>query len=716
MLLRRHVSAICVLAALFLLAALTPASAQTLPFWLKIEKVMNNTADLGNLVQSPTGEIWLLERTTGAVKVFWGGQQMATLTVPVTITCQAGVEDAAFAQDYAATGLAFVYYVNSSNHAVVDRVTRGPGSALTLGTRILDLGAVTDDCRPGGGLMVGKDGKLYVSVGDLGLPGEAQSDASLVGKVLRVNPDGTAPADNPTPGSLVWAKGFRNGKGLAYNPDSARLGGTFYLADIGSASAPTAYDELNAVRAGGNYAWNLGSGPYGGYDLPLISWASTALVNPDGLAALHHPRLGSEHQNSLVYAAPTNDTNAKGTVRELPLSGPDADIAGTERNLFKPDGDLDGTPDAACPTKTNAVAMGGDGDVYLSQSSTGANTGIWRIWRDEPGPREVSHPGSPFQFLVERQNGAGTSLMFRWENLGSLDAGRAKRYPASGDRAETYRIYEGTLPIDSDADGEAEFSHAGILDTNGDATGEAPGRLHASISNAGSGNRYYLVGAQGDNLEGTLGKSSAGAARTVPGTLDYCDIIGWANGQNIGKCFTDFKNGDGSVLKLIDYNPKSPTFNQAVSLEDFRGRVIRVDLSALDCPWCYRQTRCFDAVEKKVGDLDAVLVTIMMQHLSYWDAIPPANCASQIAAWQAAYGGSGPILCDVDLNADGGADAAHQLAGPCGGVPENFYLDQGQVQYKYVCGAEDWAEPGLKACSGLISVSLAPEVNPETCD
>ena len=93
----------------------------------------------------------------------------------------------------------------------------------------------------------------------------------------------------------------------------------------------------------------------------------------------------------------------------------------------------------------------------------------------------------------------------------------------------------------------------------------------------GAGSRYYLVGAQADNKDGSLGMRTGGTGRTGP--FDYCDTKGW--GTLPGKCVKDFTNPvNGSVLKLMDYNPKSPTYNQYVSISDFRGRVVRLDLSA----------------------------------------------------------------------------------------------------------------------------------------
>lgn len=679
---------------LALVAGLGSATAETLPFDLKIEKVLENSAELGNLVQSPTGELWLLERTTGTIRVLVAGKEKMTLTVPVTATGQGGLLDAAFALDYANSGLAFVYYVDTANLARIDKVRR-TNTGLVNGGLFLNLGAAGDGQRPGGGLAVGKDGKLYVSVGDLSIDSAAQNDASFLGKVLRVNLDGTVPGDNPS-GTLVWAKGFRNGKGLAFNPNTARTGGTFYLSDVGANSAPTAKDEINQIKAGGNFAWNLCSGIGCGasYVDPLAAYEATALVNPEGLAAISKSALGSVHQGALVYTALTNDAANKGTIRELPISGAEGDVAGTEKVLYKPDGDIDGTLDPSCPTKMNTVAMGNDGWIY--SANTGDNKGIWRIWRDTPGAREVSAPGTPFPLTVEK---SGENLILGWENLGTIEAGRAKRF-STGQRAETYQVFEGSLPIS----GPGSYDHTAIKSTNGTADGLI--RLTETITPK-PGNRYYLINAQGDNLEGTLGTSSSGLARPVPGTTDYCSVIGYSKMQDsaVGKCPVDFTRKDGSPLRLIDYNPKSATFMQPLRLSDLRGKVIRLDISAQNCGPCQSQANAFENVEKYFADRDTVLVTILLNTYGSWDAIPASQCAKTIQDWVTAHESFSPVLCDVDEDGDGRADAANYIsAGSCG-VPENTYIDQGFVVYKYVCGGE--------LSSKTIRDTLKPEAAPE---
>jgi glucose/arabinose dehydrogenase len=112
----------------------------------------------------------------------------------------------------------------------------------------------------GGDLAFGPDGKLYVSIGDGGnaddegpghLPGgNAQSLATPLGKILRIDPDGSVPADNPfagTPGAVgaIWALGFRNPFRMSFD------GSDLWVGDVGQNDI----EEVDVVVRGGNYGW-----------------------------------------------------------------------------------------------------------------------------------------------------------------------------------------------------------------------------------------------------------------------------------------------------------------------------------------------------------------------------------------------------------------------------------------------------------------------------
>jgi glucose/arabinose dehydrogenase len=104
----------------------------------------------------------------------------------------------------------------------------------------------------GGRVKFGADGKLYWTTGDGEKAAWAQQLTSLNGKILRLNPDGSIPADNPFPKSYVYSYGHRNAQGLAWQPGSGRL----YATEHGpSGLQGCCRDEVNLIAAGDNYGW-----------------------------------------------------------------------------------------------------------------------------------------------------------------------------------------------------------------------------------------------------------------------------------------------------------------------------------------------------------------------------------------------------------------------------------------------------------------------------
>jgi glucose/arabinose dehydrogenase len=107
-------------------------------------------------------------------------------------------------------------------------------------------------------LRFGPDGKLYVTTGDATEPGSAQRLDSLGGKTLRLNDDGTVPADNPFVGREgarpeIYSYGHRNSQGLDWQPGTNLMFQTEHGPSGGD--APGGGDEVNIVERGKNYGW-----------------------------------------------------------------------------------------------------------------------------------------------------------------------------------------------------------------------------------------------------------------------------------------------------------------------------------------------------------------------------------------------------------------------------------------------------------------------------
>ena len=104
------------------------------------------------------------------------------------------------------------------------------------------------DIHDGARVRFGPDGKLYVTMGDVATPSVAQDLASLNGKVLRLNDDGSVPNDNPF-SSFIYSAGHRNPQGLDWHPVTGDLWATEH--------GQTGNDEVNRIERGRNYGWPI---------------------------------------------------------------------------------------------------------------------------------------------------------------------------------------------------------------------------------------------------------------------------------------------------------------------------------------------------------------------------------------------------------------------------------------------------------------------------
>ncbi len=127
----------------------------------------------------------------------------------------------------------------------------------------------------GGRLKFGPDGKLYATTGEAGNQNLAQDVNSTGGKILRLNPDGTVPSDNPF-GNYVYAYGNRDPQGITWNPSN----GILYASDHGSSMN----DEINIITSGGNYGWPIVQGDQNqsGYISPIRVYTNFTLA-PSGI-------------------------------------------------------------------------------------------------------------------------------------------------------------------------------------------------------------------------------------------------------------------------------------------------------------------------------------------------------------------------------------------------------------------------------------------------
>jgi glucose/arabinose dehydrogenase len=225
------------------------------------------------ILPGPSGRFLVTEKG-GALKLVDGGAVTTLTTIPVCTASEMGLLGIALDPSFSANGFVYLYRTkppdppadcttSTGRFNQVVRVTMSgntivPGSLAELLTGIRTDGGNHD----GGGLRVGPDNKLWVSVGDTGIgdggpPGSstnpyAQDLGSLNGKVLRLELTGAPAAGNPfigTPGARgeIYAYGFRNPFRFGFDPVTARA----WIGDVGQDTL----EELDVVQSGGDYSW-----------------------------------------------------------------------------------------------------------------------------------------------------------------------------------------------------------------------------------------------------------------------------------------------------------------------------------------------------------------------------------------------------------------------------------------------------------------------------
>jgi glucose/arabinose dehydrogenase len=218
---------------------------------------------------SPDGRLFVCEQA-GRVRIIKNGVLLAQpfLDLPVVTEdyAEAGLLGIAFDPDFPSSPFVYVYYTTTVPNTNLrrNRISRFDvqGDVALTNTEfvVIDLDPVTSAAiHNGGAIHFGPDGKLYAAVGDNGTGTNSQSFNNLLGKVLRVNRDGSIPSDNPFfltaigQNRAIWALGLRNPFSFTFNPATGRP----LINDVGNAT----WEEIDDGRAGTNYGWPLIEGP-----------------------------------------------------------------------------------------------------------------------------------------------------------------------------------------------------------------------------------------------------------------------------------------------------------------------------------------------------------------------------------------------------------------------------------------------------------------------
>ena len=200
--------------------------------------------------------IWLTERPGRISKIDpLTGNTLFTHTITeVVSTGEGGLLGMVQHPNFATNGWLYVVYNYTKAGAYTEKVVR-----LTYqNNQLSDATIIIDDIpaaniHNGSRLLISNETtpRLYITTGDAANISLPQRTQSLAGKILRLNLDGTIPADNPVAGNPYWSFGHRNPQGLV------QVNNLMYISDHG----PNIEDEVNIVTRGGNYGWPTVNGP-----------------------------------------------------------------------------------------------------------------------------------------------------------------------------------------------------------------------------------------------------------------------------------------------------------------------------------------------------------------------------------------------------------------------------------------------------------------------
>lgn len=281
-------------------------------------------------------------------------------------------------------------YKDSASGLLKNRILRlvsePGGKAMREAQVLLDLNEYTSPSHQIQQIVFGPDGKLYVSVGDGENPSNARHINRWGGKILRMNPDGTAPEDNPfydpqgpdAPQSYVYAYGLRNIYDFDHDPITGRL----YAAENGYR-----IDRLLIIEPGMDHGWD--GDPDSTRLNALYTWGPQHGTAPTGVTFLRRPVLGPSTEGRLFVGTFNTQLVVPGpftqAILELTLDSRTGRLVRQPERLIQHNGD----------TMANVVGLaeGPDGlyfTDYFGEVTDGRTRGHGRIWKVVVDPSTLS--------------------------------------------------------------------------------------------------------------------------------------------------------------------------------------------------------------------------------------------------------------------------------------------------------------------------------------
>lgn len=411
---------------------------------------------------APDGRLFVLEKP-GRIRIIKNGTLLATpfMTLSVNNSNERGLLGIAFDPNFSSNRYVYLYYTTASSpiHNRISRFTAN-GDVVQPGSEkvIFELNELKAGNHNGGTIFF-SGGKLFIMTGENAVPNNSQTTDNLLGKVLRINPDGSIPADNPFYNTAkgnnraIWAIGLRNPFRAVVQPGTGRI----FINDVGGGQA----EEINEGFAGKNYGWPGIEGarrnqtPPSNYQEPLYTYNRSVgcaitggtFYNP---ATVQFPSsyvgryFFTDYCNGQINMVDVGKGNAVSTFATGINRAVDVKVG--------PDGSL------------YYIARGGIGNGSYEDNTSSNNGEVWRVrYTGSNVPTISAQPASRTASLGEAVTftvgASGTGLSYQWQRNGANIAGATTASytlssVAQSDNGATFRV------IVSNASGNATSVNA----------------------------------------------------------------------------------------------------------------------------------------------------------------------------------------------------------------------------------------------------------------
>jgi len=307
-----------------------------------------------SLVFAPDGRLFFTE-SAGRLRVISNGQLQTQPVLDITSQTpgfEGGLTGMDLDHNFASNGFIYAHFCTRAKHCRVVRITVS-GATGTIDRVLLDY-PITNFDHVGGRLKVGPDNLIYLTLGDHQNRASAQDPASWDGKIIRMNLDGTA-AGVGLANAYVYSLGHRDPQGIAWDSSN-----TLYETEHGE----TGMDEVNIIRAGGNYGWPdcEGACQNPSFIDPVKFFPPSPSTPPSGMVFYNSTVIPGWNGTLLFAVLGLANNPTAHHVHQLQFNAPGGTTVTFEQTLF-----------TNRFGRIRDVAVGPDGFMYFSTNNVGTS-------------------------------------------------------------------------------------------------------------------------------------------------------------------------------------------------------------------------------------------------------------------------------------------------------------------------------------------------------